>query len=219
MMRRFSDRLRASCASLLRSELDGVRAEFTTSWTSSFDELRRDLVAQRDEVEARVAEHNMELVNTLHRVADAFESIAESLEVDRRDRPAQLDAVEFLLREIVIGFAQPSAAPPVVLGGTVDPAALRANPRGEVDIDLSDPPIPVDARVEVRSRFDDHWVHGFAVAEYVSGAGRCGYRLRRLAETEPLPLLFDAADVCRTTVASDHAALDTTEETQHSLWR
>jgi hypothetical protein len=88
-----------------------------------------------------------------------------------------------------------------------------------VDIDLSDPPIPLDANVEVHSRFDDHWVHGFAVAEYMSGADRRGYRLRRISDTEQLPLLFDAADVRRTTVAIDHPALDTTEESQHSLWR
>jgi len=152
-------------------------------------------------------------------VADAFEKIADSLEADCHDRRALLDAVEFLLREMVIGFAQPTAVPSAVLGGSVDPGALRASPQGEMDIDLSDSPIPVDVHVEVRSRFDDHWVHGFAIAEYVSRAGRCGYRLRRLAETEPLPLLFDAVDVRPTTVASDHPALDTTEEAQHSVWR
>jgi ParB family transcriptional regulator, chromosome partitioning protein len=219
MMRRFGDRLRASWVSPLGSELDAVKAELTTAWTSSFDELRRDIGAEHDSVEVRVADHNLELLNALHRVADAFASIGQSLEADRRDRHAQLDAVEFLLREMVIGFAQPTAVSPVVLGGTVDPAALGANPRGEVDIDLSDPPIPVDAHVEVHSRFEDHWVHGFAIAEYVSGADRRGYRLRRLAETEPLPLLFDAADVRRTTAAIDHPALDTTEETRHFLSR
>jgi hypothetical protein len=219
MMRRVADRLRASWASLLRGELDGVRTELTTSWTTSFDELRREIVAARDDLEARVAEHDLELVAALHRVADAFESIAESLDADRRDLRAHLDVVEFLLRELVIGFAQPAAVPPVVLGGTVDPAALGANPRGEVDIDLSDSPIPLDVHVEVRSRFDRHWVHGFAIAQYVCGPGRSGYRLRRLCETEPLPLLFDAADVRPAPVASDHPALENTEETQHSLWR
>lgn len=219
MMRRVGDRLRASWTSLLRGELDGVRAELTTSWTSSFDELRRDVVAEHGEVDARVADHDLELVTALQRVATAFESIAKSLDTDRRDRRAQLDAVEFLLREMVIGFAQPTAIAPVVLGGSVDPSAAGASPRGEVDIDLSDSPIPVDAHIEVRSRFDDRWVHGFAIAEYVSGPGRCGYRLRRFTDTEPLPLLFDAADVRPVTVASDHPVLDTTEETQHTVWR
>jgi hypothetical protein len=38
----------------LRGELDGVGAELTTSWSSSFDKLRRDLVAERAVVDARV---------------------------------------------------------------------------------------------------------------------------------------------------------------------
>lgn len=221
MMGRVGDRIRQSWAGLLRGELDGVRAELTTSWTSSFDELRRDIVAERDVVEARVADHDLELVNALHRVADAFESIAESLEADRRDRRAQNDTVEFLLRELVLGFAQPSAAPPIVLGGSIDPMStpLTAGRERGVDIDLSDSPLPVDALVEVRSRFHDRWVSGFAVAEHIPGPSRRGYRLRRITDTDRLPLLFDAADVRRTTVVGDHAAVDQAEEPEPSMWR
>jgi hypothetical protein len=219
MMARVGERLRASWAGLLRGELDGVRAELTTSWTSSFDELRRDIVAERDVVEARVADHDLELVNALHRVADAFGSLAEGLEADRRDRRAQLDAIEFLLREMVIGFVRPTAVPPIVLGGSVDPGAAAAGPRVGVDIDLSDSPIAVDALVEVRSRFLDHWVHGFAVSEYIPGPSRRGYRLRRITDTEQLPLLFDAADVRRAIVASDYPTVDQAEEPEPSMWR
>jgi hypothetical protein len=219
MMRRVGDRLRTSWTTLLRGELDGVRTELTTSWTSSFDELRRDVVAERGEVDARIADHDMELVNTLRRVADAFERIAESLESDRRDRRAQLDAVEFLLREMVLGFAQPSAVPPVVVGGTVNPGALGASERRDVDIDLSDAPIPVDVFVEVRSRFHDRWIHGFAVAEYIPGPSRRGYRLRRLTDTEQLPLLFDAADVRRAIVSTDRPSADPVAEPEPSMWR
>jgi hypothetical protein len=224
MMGRVGDRVRASWTGLLRGELEGVRAELTTSWTSSFDELRRDVVAERADVDARVAEHDSELVNALHRVAEAFEGIATSLDTDRRDRRDQLDAVEFLLRELVIGFAQPTALRPVVLGGTIAPGALdpdanRSEPAGAIDIDLSDAPIPVDTFVEVRSRFHDHWVHGFAVAKYIPGPTRRGYRLRRLTDTEQLPLLFDAADVRRATAPTDHPAGDLTEEPEPSMWR
>lgn len=219
MMRRAADRLRESWANLLRSELDDVRTELTTSWTSSFDGLRRDVVAERDVIDARIAEHDLELVNALHRVATAFESIAESLESDRLDRRAQIDAVEFLMREMVLGFAHPTAIAPVVLGGTVDPAARRADTIRAVDIDLSDAPLPVGTLVEVRSRFHDHWVLGFAVTEYIPGPTRRGYRLRRHTDTEPLPLLFDALDVRRAIGAPSQPIAEPAEEPEPSMWR
>jgi hypothetical protein len=221
MMRRAADRLRTSWAALLRSELDDVRTKLTTSWTSSFDQLRRDVVAERDAIDTRSAEHDLELVNALHRVATAFESIAESLESDRLDRRAQIDAVEFLMREMVLGFARPTAVAPVVLGGTVDPTALRADTvgaAGAVDIDLSDAPLAVGTLVEVRSRFHDHWVHGFAVTAYVPGPSRRGYSLRRNTDTEPLPLLFDTLDV-RRAIAPSHPLVEPTAEPESSMWR
>ena len=175
-------------------------------------------VLSREEVEPELV-GDLRLVDALQCVAHAFESVAASLEADRRDRRAQADAFELVLRELLIRFVQPSAVPPAFLGGTVDSAALFTDRRGEVDINLSESPIPVGAHIEVRSRFDDHWVHGFAIAEYVSVSGRCGYRLRRLSDTEPLPMLFDAADVRRTTVATDHPTLDTAEEPQNSVWQ
>ena len=46
-------------------------------------------------------------------------------------------------------------------------------------------------RVDVRSRFDARWTHGFEVAETVSG----GYRIRRLSDGALLPTEFAAADV------------------------
>jgi hypothetical protein len=218
MMGRVGERLRASWSSSARGDVDSVREELTKSWTSSFDELRREVAAERAEVAVRVADRELELVKALHRVADTFGSIAESLESERRERRAQLDAVEFLLREMVIGFAAPTSVVPMVRGGTVDPAALGTNRRGEVEIDLSDSPIRVGALVEVRSRFHDQWVHGFSVAEYIPGPNRRGYRLRRHTDTEPLPLLFDAVDVRRATVVTDHSA-DQTEEPEPSMWR
>ena len=46
--------------------------------------------------------------------------------------------------------------------------------------------IPDGDDVEVRNRFENHWVNGFAVAE--SGDG--GYRLRRLSDGRVLPTWF-----------------------------
>jgi hypothetical protein len=126
---------------------------------------------------------------------------------------------------MVIGFAQPTAVRPVVLGGTLAPgsvpvaAVVAATTTSAVDIDLSEAPIPVDTFVEVRSRFHDHWVHGFAIAEYIAGPTRRGYRLRRLTDTEQLPLLFDAADVRKATVPADHTVVEETAEPEPSMWR
>jgi hypothetical protein len=219
MLRRVRDRRREAWVGLVRDELDAVRDELTVSWTSSFDKLRREIVAEHEVVEARTAAHDLELVSALHRVADAFESIAGSLESDRRDRANQLEAIEFLMREMVLGFAQPTATRSVVLGGTIDATARAPDPRDAVDIDLSDPPIAVDTIVEVRSRFHDQWVHGFAVAEYIPGPRRRGYRLRRTTDTDQLPLLFDAADVRRAVVASTQPAVEPTEAPEASMWR
>ncbi|HZQ26297.1 MAG TPA: hypothetical protein VFA94_01250 [Acidimicrobiales bacterium] len=46
-------------------------------------------------------------------------------------------------------------------------------------------------RVEVRSRFDGRWAHGFEVAEVVDR----GYRLRRLSDGSILPAEFGGEDV------------------------
>ena len=70
------------------------------------------------------AEADAGLLPALNRVADAFERIAESLEVDRRERGARLDAVEGLLRDLVTGLGQPTAEPPIVVGGSIDLTAL-----------------------------------------------------------------------------------------------
>jgi hypothetical protein len=196
MMRRAADRLRASWANRLRTELDDVRTE----------------------LDARIADRDLELVTALHRVATAFESIAESLESDRLERHAHLEAVEFLMREVVLGFGHPTAAAPVVLGGTIDAAALHGNPSA-VDIDLSDAPLAIGTLVEVRSRFHDHWVHGFAVTEYIPGPTRRGYGLRRHTDTESLPLLFDASDVRRAVVVPSHPIVEPAQEPQSSMWR
>lgn len=56
-------------------------------------------------------------------------------------------------------------------------------------VDLTDTPIPVGAQVELRSRFDRRWTHGFAVA--VCGDGM--YQVRRLSDGQVLPAWFPAA--------------------------
>jgi hypothetical protein len=93
-----------------------------------------------------------ELVPALNRVADAFERMAASIEVEHVQREARLEAVERLLHELVTGLAQPTAVPPVVVGGSIDLEARRvevagAGPTAEIErseIDLSGPRLELD---------------------------------------------------------------------------
>ena len=48
--------------------------------------------------------------------------------------------------------------------------------------------IPVGVPVELRSRFDDRWTHGFSIA--VCGEGL--YQVRRLSDGQVLPAWFPA---------------------------
>jgi hypothetical protein len=65
------------------------------------------------------------------------------------------------------------------------PASIHA------ELDIRTDPIPVGAAVEVRSRFDDRWTHGFSVATVRDGA----YQLRRLSDGSILPAWFPSAMV------------------------
>lgn len=60
----------------------------------------------------------------------------------------------------------------------------RPSPSGRQDRPVA--LIPEGHDVEVRNRFEDHWVNGFAVAE----SGDSGYRLRRLSDGRVLPTWF-----------------------------
>lgn len=59
------------------------------------------------------------------------------------------------------------------------------------DVNAS-PGLTAGSRVEVRSRFDRHWVRGFEVAS-VEEDGR--FVIRRLSDRTELPDVFDADEV------------------------
>lgn len=84
------------------------------------------------------------LVPALNRVADAFERMAASMEVEHREREARLAAVEELLRELVTGLAQPTAVPPAVVGGSISLDMLRDGLDDGPEIDLSDPQLELE---------------------------------------------------------------------------
>ena len=219
MMWRAGDRLRASLETTLHGELDGVRNELTASFATSFEALRREIVTDHEMVEARSAEHEAKLFSTLYRVADAFEKIAEGLDADRRDCRQQLDAVEFLPREVGTRIRAADRSSAIRRRGL--DRARRAGDRfgGRADIDLSESPIPVGTPVEVRSRFHDRWVHGFAVAEYVVGpidaaigcAGSRNLTSSLCSSTRPTCAEPRLRPTCRLPPPADHP--------ERSMWR
>ena len=226
MTRRRTGPLRAAWAKVRGREHSGPDDELGTLWTGSHDAPHRETPAMRaGRAREEAVDRDLELVHALTRVADTFSRIADGLdsdrrerraqfEADRRDRRTQLDAVEYLLREMTIGIGGATSVPPVVVGGSIDPGSLDSgsidsgalgrralDEVDQVDVDLTDHPtdlpIELDAPVEVRSRFHDGWVSGFTVADYVRGPDGNGYRLRREAEDESLPMRYDPADVRR----------------------
>ena len=61
----------------------------------------------------------------------------------------------------------------------------------EMDAEAAGNGLEPGTRVDVRSRFDARWTHGFEVAEAVAG----GYRIRRLSDGAVLPIEFPATEV------------------------
>ena len=121
----------------------------------------------------------------LSRVADSLYWMSRYIE-----RAEHLDAIEFLLREMVISSVPPTANRSSIFGGVVE-----SRDRDEIAIVPDGFPLATDTVVEVRSRFHDRWISGFSIAEAVDTPGRCRYRLTRLSDGIPLPILFEACDV------------------------
>jgi hypothetical protein len=117
------------------SEHVGETAE-TSDAVPRFETAPLDLTA---------TESDAGLVPALNRVADAFERMAASMEVEHREREARLATVEELLRELVTGLARPTAVPPVVVGGSISLDMLHDGPDDGAEIDLSDPQLRLEA--------------------------------------------------------------------------
>jgi hypothetical protein len=237
MLRRLSDRARVEGMRALRQALHSIRAHgghmpggdlylvraSLSNRPDADESIRsRDAESERDEVTSRDAARNtgvgestpvhltdgdVELTKGVDRIADTIERLAVQLDSYHHELAEHLDAIEFLLREIVIGAVPPSAAPPVVLGGVIDPEAIDLT-GPEITTIADGYPLEVDMAVEVWSRFHDRWICGFAIADAMEGPGGCRYQLTRRSDGIPLPILFDARDVRATTSTFDqqHAA-------------
>ena len=220
MLRRLSDRARVEGMRALRQALDSIRtrgghlpggdlhlvraslsnrpdADESIQWRRT--ETERDEVTPQDAAQntafdeptpVHLAERDAELTKGLDRIADTIERLAVQLDSYHHELAEHLDTIEFLLREIVINTVPASAARPIVLGGVIDPEAIDLT-GPEITIIADGYPLEVDTPVEVRSRFHDRWICGFAIADAVEGPGGCRYRLTRRSDGIPLPILFD----------------------------
>ncbi len=142
----------------------------------------------------RPATGDIELTRALHRIGDAIDRVGAQLDSYHQERAEHLDAIEFLLREMLIGSVAPSAARSVVLGGVIDGDGGDADDE-EISLVPDLTALEIDQAVEVRSRFHDRWIGGFSIAEVVEAPGRQRYRLTRRSDGIPLPILFDACDI------------------------
>ena len=195
-MRRLSDRARLEGMLALRRALDTVRRgqpsppqltvapdpEDDAQWWRSNEpahDAQRTLAALPD---APLGAKGIGLAAALDRIADSIERLAVQLDAYHVERAQHLDAIEFLLREMVIGTVQPTGASAVVLGGVVDPGDSGAD---DISIIPDGTPLVVNCAVEVRSRFHDRWISGFTIAEVVDEPGRLRYRLTRRSDGIP----------------------------------
>jgi hypothetical protein len=147
-----------------------------------------------EEASAHAPADDRNITKSLEHIAATIDRLSAQLDAYHRERAEHLDAIEFLLKEVVLGGAA-SAPRSVVFGGVLDSDAIEA-PAADITILADHLPLEVDTAVEVRSRFHDRWIYGFAIAEAIEmGAGPCRYRLTRRSDGIPLPILFDACDV------------------------
>jgi hypothetical protein len=194
-MRRLSERARLEGMQALRKAVDGVRRGQSAAPAAKRDAYPAEDVDRvpADVVRARPA-RDAEFLERLDRIADSIERVAAQLDSYHHERAEHLDAIEFLLREVVIGTVPPSATRPIVLGGVIDRETIEEGDH-EISLVTDNDTLEVDAAVEVRSRFHDRWIGGFTIAEAVNMPGRRRYRLTRRSDGIPLPILFDACDV------------------------
>ena len=224
-MRRLSERARLEGMLALRKALEGVRRTQTDLTAPSGADLRASYADRANDDSAwwrraemtndeaqriaeplpapRLADINLDVAKSLDRIADSIERIGAQLDSYHAERAEHLDAIEFLLREMVIGTVQPTPGRSIVMGGVVDPAELADD--DNITILPDGFPLEPETAVEVRSRFHDRWIAGFSVAEAVDEPGRFRYRLTRRSDGIPLPILFEACDVRAASIAAERA--------------
>ncbi|MFM7617290.1 MAG: hypothetical protein ACKO72_07510 [Actinomycetes bacterium] len=138
------------------------------------ESLRAETAELRRQLEAREAGERHDLVLAL----DSVHRLTEALEAERAER-TELTTALLQLAEGLATRQRELDERIRPIGGSIAPTPLAA-----------------DGRIEVRSRFGNRWVDGFAVHEVVLGAdASVGYRLRRVTDGFVLPAVFPEDDV------------------------
>jgi hypothetical protein len=212
-------RMDAELLELVRQELTTVRDEVQSTLADAVATLSTRvraeveqrvgepsaLVAGLQDVRESLAARESEVVQMLRRVAEACDSLAERVQLDRIERTVLADAVNRLAATLSIVSTVPiPALRTTVIGGTVDPEGgdvtldeidLEAEAAAEVAPLPAAPVDPVPDGVEVRCRFGDRWVTGFEVCEVIRFDDVTRYRLRRRSDGSVLPTLFEDKDL------------------------
>ena len=207
--------LRDELTRVVRSELTETSAALEHKLDTGLTELHQELASERATSLERDSAHDATLAGAISQLADAINSLQHRLDADIDERALHLSSVEWLMRELIIGFPQPIDNPMqlgsdtsvTVLGGTIEIEAVgtadvvassrdtdRALNASE-EIDLREAERTVGMMVEVRSRFHDRWIRGFQIREIVDVQGLRRFRLTRISDHMALPVLFDSGDI------------------------
>ena len=175
-MTRFRDWVQQQIAEFVRPELDASAARLQESVNDSIVALHQ--LAAREHEQTRSA-----LAATLDRMQTRLEHAAGLEQAELRS----------LLQELVSATRAQVPEAATVVGGWIasGPTAQDVMPAA---IDLTER-IPVGTRVDARSRFNETWFEGLEVTEVVPENSGVRYRLTRVGDDRPLPMLFDAADL------------------------
>jgi hypothetical protein len=206
MLRRWLDRVQDGCVEAVRAELVGLQGTVEQSLNANAEALRREWQAQQADLETvRRADRDERALFAvaLDRLVGVLDSLASALELERRERLAQTELVECLLRETLL-HRDPVATPAQLVGGAIDPARispgettidLREVERGELELEGTTAELRAGAPVQVRSQFHDRWTDGFTITQVRIEEGRRRFQLTRSSDGTTLPVWFEATDV------------------------
>lgn len=200
MMRRWVDRVQDGCVTAVRAELVELQANVEHSLTATVDAMRKELQSQQSSLEVirhGDREERALFAGALDRLVGVLDSLTAALELERRERLAQTELVERLLRETLV-HRSPAATPSQLVGGSIDPVRSSDEPT-TIDLRMLEGVVADQliegASVQVRSQFQDRWTDGFTISRVKQDAGRRQVQLTRSSDGTTLPVWFDATDV------------------------
>jgi hypothetical protein len=200
MRRRWVDRVQDGCVAAMRGELVGLQASVEESLNATVEAMRQELRSQQtalDTIRRGDREERALFAGALDRLVGVLDSLTGALELERRERLAQTELVERLLRETLV-HRTPAASPAQLVGGSIDATVISEE---ATTIDLRPPggvladQLVEGAAVQVRSQFQDRWTDGFIISRVKHEAGHRQIQLTRASDGTKLPVWFDAADV------------------------